>query len=141
MHRKGELLMKKILLVCCAGMSTSMLELKMEKAAGARGLEVQIKALPVLDAENELNDWDVIMLGPQVRNMEKRLRELTSTPIEVINMRDYGMMNGEKVLDVALKIIEKYTIVKLLNNESEDWVIFTFLIYFYHKSTSIKYKY
>ena len=133
--------MKKILLVCCAGMSTSMLELKMEKAAGARGLEVQIKALPVLDAENELNDWDVIMLGPQVRNMEKRLRELTSTPIEVINMRDYGMMNGEKVLDVALKIIEKYTIVKLLNNESEDWVIFTFLIYFYHKSTSIKYKY
>ena len=98
--------MKKILLVCCAGMSTSMLVLKMEKAAAARGLEVQIKALPVLDAENELNDWDVIMLGLQVRNMEKRLRELTSTPIEVINMRDYGMMNGEKVLDAALKIIE-----------------------------------
>ena len=32
-------------------------------------------------------------------------------------------MNDEKVLDAALKIIEKYTIVKLLNNESEDWVI------------------
>lgn len=30
------------------------------------------------------------------------------------------MMNGEKVLDAALKIIKKYTIVKLLNNESED---------------------
>ena len=51
------------------------------------------------------------------------------------------MMNDEKVLDAALKIIKKYTIVKLLNNESEDWVIFTFLIYFDHKSTSIKYKY
>lgn len=51
------------------------------------------------------------------------------------------MMNDEKVLDAVLKIIKKYTIVKLLNNESEDWVIFTFLIYFYHKSTSIKYKY
>ena len=36
------------------------------------------------------------------------------------------MMNDEKVLDAALRIIEKYTIVKLLNNESEDWVIFTF---------------
>ena len=36
------------------------------------------------------------------------------------------MMNDEKVLDAALKIIKKYTIVKLLNNESEDWVIFTF---------------
>lgn len=52
--------MKKILLVCNAGMSTSMLVLKMEKAATARGLEAQIKALPVLNAENELNDWDVI---------------------------------------------------------------------------------
>ena len=83
-----------------------MLVLKMEKAAAARGLEAQIKALPVLDAESELNDWDVIMLGPQVRNMEKRLRELTSKPIEVINMRDYGMMNGEKVLDAALKLIK-----------------------------------
>ena len=48
----------------------------------------------------------VSMLGPQVRNMEKRLRELTSKPIEVINMRDYGMTNGEKVLDAALKLIK-----------------------------------
>lgn len=44
------------------------------------------------------------------------------------------MINDEKVLDAALRIIEKYTIVKLLNNESEDWVIFTFLINFYHES-------
>lgn len=70
-----------------------------------KGIEMEVKALPVTDAEKELNDWDVIMLGPQVRHMEKRLRELTSTPIEVINMRDYGMMNGEKVLDAALKIL------------------------------------
>ena len=97
--------MKKILLVCCAGMSISMLVLKMEKAAEAKGIEAQIKALPVLDAEKELDDWDVIMLGPQVRNMEKKLKTETSTPIEVINMRDYGMMNGEKVLDAALKTI------------------------------------
>ena len=97
--------MKKILLVCNAGMSTSMLVLKMEKAAQDKGIEMEVKALPVTDAEKELNDWDVIMLGPHVRQMEKRLRELTSTPIEVINMRDYGMMNGEKVLDAALKIL------------------------------------
>ena len=27
-------------------------------------------------------------------------------PVEVINMQDYGMMNGNKVLDTALKLIE-----------------------------------
>lgn len=68
-------------------------------------MEIEVKALPVTDTEKELNDWDVIMLDPQVRHMEKRLKELTSTPIEVINMRDYGMMSGEKVLDAALKIL------------------------------------
>jgi len=27
-------------------------------------------------------------------------------PLEVINMQDYGMMNGENVLDQALKLIK-----------------------------------
>ena len=43
--------MKKILLVCNAGMSTSMLVLKMEKAAQDKGIEMEVKALPVTDAE------------------------------------------------------------------------------------------
>ena len=98
--------MKKILLVCNAGMSTSMLVLKMEKAAEAKAIEVEVKALPITDAEKVMNDWDVIMLGPQVRHTEKKLKTLTSKPIEIINMRDYGMMNGEKVLDAALKLIK-----------------------------------
>ena len=106
--KEGERLMKKILLVCNAGMSTSMLVLKMEKAAEAKGIEVEVKvkALPITDAEKVMDDWDVIMLGPQVRHTEKKLKTLTSKPIEVINMRDYGMMNGEKVLDAALKLIK-----------------------------------
>ena len=46
-----------------------------------------------------------VRLGPQVRHVEKKLKSVTTTPVEVINMRDYGMMNGEKVLDAALKIL------------------------------------
>lgn len=98
--------MKKILLVCNAGMSTSMLVLKMEKAAEAKGIEIEVKALPITEAEKEADEWDVVMLGPQVRHVEKKLKSVTTTPVEVINMRDYGMMNGEKVLDAALKILE-----------------------------------
>lgn len=97
--------MKKILLVCNAGMSTSMLVLRMEKAAEAKGIEIEVKALPITEAEKEADEWDVVMLGPQVRHVEKKLKSVTTTPVEVINMRDYGMMNGEKVLDAALKIL------------------------------------
>lgn len=98
--------MYKILLVCNAGMSTSMLVLRMEKAAAAKGIEAKILALPITDAISQLADWDVIMLGPQVRHELKGLKSKTDTPIEIIEMRDYGMMNGEKVLEAAIKIID-----------------------------------
>ena len=39
--------MKKILLVCAAGMSTSLLVNKMKQAAKEMGIEVEIDALPV----------------------------------------------------------------------------------------------
>ena len=60
--------MYKILLVCNAGMSTSMLVQRMEKAAEADGIDAKIIALPITDAATQLDEWDVIMLGPQVRH-------------------------------------------------------------------------
>jgi len=100
--------MLKILLACNAGMSTSMLMKRMNKAAEARGLDATIDALPITAAEKVLADWDIVMLGPQVRHMKKTLEEpakKANTKVEVIDMRDYGMMNGERVLDAALKTI------------------------------------
>ena len=98
--------MYKILLVCNAGISTSMLVQRMEKAATEKGIEAEIIALPITDALSKMDDWDVVMLGPQVRHELKGLRTKTETPIEVIEMRDYGMMNGEKVLEAAIKVID-----------------------------------
>ena len=70
--------MKKILLVCNAGMSTSLLVTRMETAAKAQGLEVKILAVPVSQALNILNDWDVVMLGPQVRHCLKQLEKASN---------------------------------------------------------------
>jgi len=98
----------KILLVCNAGMSTSMLVQKMEKAAQARGMELEIAAEPFSVAEKEVDNWDVVMLGPQVRHQLKKLQQAAKkAPISVIDMRDYGTMNGEHVLDAAIKIVEE----------------------------------
>ncbi|HDT7487847.1 TPA: PTS sugar transporter subunit IIB [Enterococcus faecium] len=101
---------KTIMLVCSAGMSTSLLVTKMQKAAEAKGIDSDIFAVSVSDADNNLanKDVDVLLLGPQVRFMkadfEKRL-EPKGIPLDVINMADYGMMNGEKVLDQAITLI------------------------------------
>jgi len=101
---------KTIMLVCSAGMSTSLLVTKMQKAAEDKGMEADIFAVSASDADNHLanKDVNVLLLGPQVRFMkgdfEKRLAP-KGIPLEVINMADYGMMNGEKVLQQALDLI------------------------------------
>ncbi|WP_165003619.1 MULTISPECIES: PTS sugar transporter subunit IIB [unclassified Enterococcus] len=101
---------KTIMLVCSAGMSTSLLVTKMQKAAEEKGIDSDIFAVSASDADNQLasKDVDVLLLGPQVRFMkadfEERL-EPKGIPLEVINMADYGMMNGEKVLQQAITLI------------------------------------
>ena len=66
--------MKKILLVCNAGMSTSMLVAKMKKAAQADGVEVSIEAKSLADAKKEIQEANIVLLGPQIRyELEKRL--------------------------------------------------------------------
>lgn len=61
--------MKKILLVCAAGMSTSMLVKRMIDHATAISLEVNISALAIAEAKGKIknNEVDVVLLGPQVR--------------------------------------------------------------------------
>ncbi|MCD7893177.1 MAG: PTS sugar transporter subunit IIB [Erysipelotrichaceae bacterium] len=99
----------KILLVCNLGMSTSMLVQRMEVAAKEQNIDAQIMAVPFTEAEEHVAEWDVILLGPQVRHQLKAMEKKAAgkTPVAVIDMRDYGMMNGEKVLQSAIKIIEE----------------------------------
>ena len=104
--------MKKIMLVCAAGMSTSLLVTKMEKAAAAMGDEVEIFALPISEGEKRVGDVDCILLGPQVRfNLGKIKEEAAKVnpglPVDVIDMKDYGMMNGEKVYNYAKKLMDE----------------------------------
>ena len=53
---------------------------------------------------------DVILVGPQVRFRLNGIKEQVKNaiPVDVIDMRTYGMMDGTKVLDQALKMIEDW---------------------------------
>lgn len=103
--------MKRIMLVCSSGSSTSLLVKKMQEAAQKKGLtDVEIVATSQAEAKNHYDDTDVLLLGPQVRYL---YNELTKTlagkkiALDVINSKNYGTMNGEAVLEQALKLAEK----------------------------------
>ncbi len=102
---------KTIMLVCSAGMSTSLLVTKMEKAAADRGIDAEIFAVSASDADNNIQskNVNVLLLGPQVRFMKAQFEQKLAPlgiPLDVINMADYGLMNGEKVLDQALSLMK-----------------------------------
>lgn len=99
--------MKKILLACAGGFSTSMLVERMKESARTQGVEVVIDAV----AESDIADqkpFDIIMLGPQMGHAEGDLTaEYPNIPVTTIDMMDYGMMDGDKVLATALELMEK----------------------------------
>jgi len=99
--------MKKILLVCSAGMSTSLLVNKMKAAAKEKGIEIEIDALPVSEASSVIDKVDIVLLGPQVRFQKAHVESLVKgrIPVEIIDMRLYGTMNGKAVLEQVLKSI------------------------------------
>ena len=103
--------MIKIMLVCCAGMSTSLLVNKMKEVAKKRGLDAKIWATSEGECANEFakDPADVVLIGPQVRYMMNGIKQKVhnSIPVELIDMRTYGMMDGEKCVDQALKAIGK----------------------------------
>jgi len=103
---KEEETMKNILLVCSAGMSTSMLVTKMQESAKEKGIDVMIKAIPQIELNLNLSNADIILLGPQVRFILDQVKASAGKiPVEVIDMTLYGTMNGEKVLMSALEMI------------------------------------
>ena len=98
--------MTKIVLLCAAGMSTSALVRKMKDAAKVEDYECDISAHSVSEAKN-YQSADMILLGPQVRYRLKEVQgELPNNKVEVIDMKDYGMMNGKAVLDHVRKVLE-----------------------------------
>lgn len=100
--------MKKILLICCAGMSTSALVKKMQEEATKQNLEVEIWASGTSEAQKEYLKADIMLLGPQVKYMLKTMEKMVDGKIPVlpIDMMMYGRMDGVAVLKTALDKIE-----------------------------------
>jgi len=102
--------MKRILLVCSAGMSTSLLVSKMQGVAKDQGIDVWIAAVAEAELKNYENKIDVVLLGPQVRFLLDKLKiklNPKGIPVDIVNTIDYGTMNGAKVLKQALNLIDK----------------------------------
>ena len=99
--------MLSVMFVCCAGMSTSLLVEKVNEVAKGKGLDINVFAMGETEAKKDLSQADVLLLGPQVRYLESSFKKAigdAKTKLGVVDMRAYGNMDGEKVLEQILEL-------------------------------------
>lgn len=103
---------KVIMLACAAGMSTSLMVQKIQEAAAKEGKTYDVFAKSTADVESQLNSDkvpNVVLLGPQVSYLKDDIKAKTDAkgiPMDVMNMMDYGMMNGANILKQAEELME-----------------------------------
>jgi PTS system cellobiose-specific IIB component len=93
----------KVLLICAAGMSSSLLEASIMEAAKTAGVNLEVISLFANIGtywDFEEHPFDVILIAPQVRMMRKSIMkkaEPLGIIVQVIDPQAYGMVDGEKI--------------------------------------------
>ena len=91
--------MTKVILLCAGGMSTSLLMKKIEAEANNNNFPLEISAHGIIEDMKILSDSDLVLLAPHVRYVfDKLISDNPNINLQLIDMKDYGLMNGKKFL-------------------------------------------
>jgi len=102
----------KVVLVCAAGMSSSLLEEKIRKAAEAAGRDMELKAVDSSRMgmwDFEKDSMDIILVAPQVRFTKRGIiqrAEPYGVIVQDIDTIAYGMVDGEKIFAQVIEALE-----------------------------------
>lgn len=77
---------------------------KNERVCREHQYECEIAAYPTSEAKAKASDADIILLGPQVRFSKGKVEEACpGVPVDAIEMKAYGKMDGKAVIEMAKK--------------------------------------
>ncbi len=97
----------KILLVCSAGTSTSLVVEKMQQQAKKDNKEYKVEACGQAVAQDLIPNYDVILLSPGLRfNLKQFITMFPLKPIDIINSMAYGMLDANAIIMQAEKLME-----------------------------------
>ena len=98
--------MRNIVVLCNMGVSTSLMVRRMRDAAVKQSYECHIEAYALQKRHQVAPSADVILVGPQIAFELNNLKmEYPDKKIDVIDLADYGRMNGEKFLNHVREIL------------------------------------
>lgn len=103
-----------IILVCYAGMSTSMLVEKMKISVEEQDLDWEIEAIGStvgIEQIEESDEYDMVLVGPQARYSIPQLQEICDNkkiPLRLIPPALYGKFNGDLMIDFVNEILGEW---------------------------------
>ena len=95
--------MKKIMLVCNAGMSSGMLAKKIQEASNGT---MEVSAYGEAEYMDHTDGVDMILVGPQIRHLLPNIKASVSCPVQSIAPQHYGIMNGKAVYEEIVKTLK-----------------------------------
>ena len=101
--------MKKVLLVCAAGMSTGFLVKELNKVASQREMNLEFEEAPLHDFKKKLKaDVSLVCVAPQIKyNFEtvKAEADKINVPCYQIQQKEYVPVFANDLLDSVEKLI------------------------------------
>ena len=91
----------KVIMVCSGGMSRSMIVDAVKKEAAKENFDLEIVAVGTEAFENEIADYDLGLVAPQVRHRLdkfKKVGEAVNKPVDVIDPMGYTPIGAPKIL-------------------------------------------
>lgn len=100
--------MKKILMVCSMGMSTSFFTKKMNQVAKDNGINIEVYARSENAIEEELDKVDGILIAPQIACQEEQIRKRVGgkVPVECVDSLMFGKMNAVGIIKQTLHMFK-----------------------------------
>lgn len=101
--------MLKVGFACIFGASTFFVCDLVKKAAKAKNIEVEFDAFPITELSEKIEDFDIILLGPQTRHKANEVKALTDAhgkKMGVISPAVYGSMDGDRILQLIQEVNE-----------------------------------
>lgn len=95
----------KIMLVCAGGLSTSLLMKKMQQWAEKNNIDLEVKAYGVSHYEDNYQNYDCILIGPQITYKIDEIKSKVNIPVSPIEPLDYAMGNVDNIIKIVKKMI------------------------------------
>ncbi|AXK51660.1 PTS sugar transporter subunit IIB [Spiroplasma alleghenense] len=96
--------MKKILLCCSAGFSTSVLVEKMYNWFDDNDIDVRLEAVPLAQVKSIVTEWDMVLIAPQMAYAINEIKALTDKPVAAIPAAIYQNGSGKEVAELAMSL-------------------------------------